>query len=43
MKKGFEEEFNIKLKKGILTDEELDLTEKFERECFSDKKWNHKR
>lgn len=43
MKKGFEEEFSIKLKKGTLTDEEIELTEKFERECFSDKKWNHKR
>jgi len=43
MKKGFEKEFEIKLVKGTLTDEEEDLTNKFERECFSAKDWNHKR
>ena len=43
MKKGFEEEFKVKLVEGTLTDEEEDLTNKFERECFGAKDWNHKR
>ena len=43
MKKGFEEEFNVNLVLGKLTDEELKLTEKFEKELFSSKEWNHKR
>ncbi|KYK26510.1 lipoate--protein ligase [Thermoplasmatales archaeon SG8-52-1] len=43
MKNGFEEEFNIKLVKGTLTDEEIKLTEKFEKEYFGSKEWNHKR
>ena len=34
MKKGFEEEFEIKLVKGTLTDEEEELASEFERECF---------
>jgi lipoate-protein ligase A len=43
MKKGFEEEFNINLSKGYLTEEEKDLTDKFEKEFFSTKEWNHRR
>ncbi len=43
MKKGFEEEFNVRLVSGILTDYELDLADKFEKECFGNKRWNHKR
>jgi lipoate-protein ligase A len=43
MKKGFEEEFNVKLISGSLTDYELGLTEKFEKECFANPSWNHKR
>lgn len=43
MKKGFEEEFEIKLVLGKLTDEEEELASKFERECFAAKDWNHKR
>lgn len=43
MKKGFEEEFKIKLIEGVLTEEEEELANKFERECFSAKDWNHKR
>ena len=43
MKIGFEEEFDINLLKGTLTDEEKDLTEKFEKEFFSTKMWNHRR
>ena len=43
MKIGFEEEFNIKLNPGTLTDEEKDLTDKFEKEFFSTKEWNHRR
>jgi lipoate-protein ligase A len=43
MKNGFEEEFNIKLVKGTLTEEEIKLTEKFKEEYFGSKEWNHKR
>ncbi len=43
MKKGFEEEFNVKLNLGSLTDYELALTEKFEKEYFSNPNWNYKR
>jgi lipoate-protein ligase A len=43
MKKGFEEEFNVKLVKGKLTEEETKLTKHFEKECFGSKEWNHKR
>ena len=32
MKKGFEEEFNVELVEGTLTDEEIDLAKKFEKE-----------
>jgi len=34
MKIGFEEEFNVELVEGTLTKEEIELTKKFERECF---------
>jgi lipoate-protein ligase A len=43
MKKGFEEEFNVRLIPGILTDYELFLTDKFKKECFANPDWNHKR
>lgn len=43
MKKGFEEEFNVKLVEGTLTEEEIKLTKKFEVECFGSKDWNYKR
>ncbi len=43
MKKGFEEEFNVELMEGTLTDEEIDLAKKFEKECFSARDWNHRR
>ncbi len=43
MKKGFEEEFNIDLFEGELTKEEMELTKKFENECFSSYDWNHRR
>jgi len=43
MKKGFEEEFNVKLVQGSLTKEEIKLAAKFEKECFSSKDWNHRR
>jgi len=43
MKKGFEEEFNIDLIHDDLTDEEIKLTDDFEKNCFSLKEWNHKR
>lgn len=43
MKSGFEEEFNIELVEGTLTEEEIELTKKFERECFAAREWNHRR
>jgi len=43
MKKGFEEEFDIELVSGELTDYELELANKFEKECFANSEWNHKR
>lgn len=43
MKKGFEEEFNVKLVSGSLTDYELGLSDKFEKEFFANHSWNHKR
>ena len=43
IKSGFEQEFNIELVKGTLTKEEVELTKKFEDECFSTKDWNHRR
>jgi len=43
MKIGFEKQFSIDLFEGDLTAEEIKLTEKFEKECFSAKEWNHKR
>jgi lipoate-protein ligase A len=43
MKIGFEQEFNVKLIKGSLTDKELELTKNFENECFSNMNWNYKR
>ncbi len=42
MKKGFEEEFNIFLYEGELTENELELTKKFEKERFSSYNWNHR-
>jgi lipoate-protein ligase A len=43
MKRGFEEEFNVNLVKGDLTQEELDLAKNFEKECFSAEEWNYRR
>lgn len=43
MKIGFEEEFNVELVEGILTEEEIKLSKKFEKECFSARDWNHRR
>jgi len=43
MKTGFEEEFGIELVNGSLTNMEIDLTKKFERECFSTNEWNYRR
>jgi len=43
MKTGFEEEFNVELIEDILTEEEIELSRKFEKECFGTKDWNHKR
>lgn len=43
MKKGFEEEFNMELFSGELTDYELELADTFEKECFGNNDWNHKR
>ena len=43
MKKGFEEEFDVKLVTGSLTPWEEDLARKFESECFGNPDWNHKK
>jgi len=43
MKKGFEDEFNVDLLPGDLTEEEIHLADDFEKNCFSLKEWNHKR
>ena len=43
MKKGFEKEFNVTLVEGELTPEEVELTDKYEKEFFSTQEWNHKR
>jgi lipoate---protein ligase len=43
MKKGFEKEFNIELVNGTLNKEEITLAQKFEKECFATKEWNHRR
>lgn len=43
MKIGFEEEFNVELVEGVLTEEEIKLSKKFENECFSTIDWNHRR
>jgi lipoate-protein ligase A len=43
MKLGFEQEFNIELEKGKLTEEEKELTIKFDKECFSTMDWNHRK
>jgi len=43
MKAGFEQEFNVDLVKGTLTEREEELTQKFEEECFSAMDWNNRR
>jgi len=43
MKVGFEKEFNVKLVEGKLSNEEVTLARKFEKECFGAKDWNHRR
>jgi lipoate-protein ligase A len=43
MKTGFEKQFGIKLVEGALLKEEKKLTDKYEKECFLSKEWNHKR
>ncbi len=43
MKIGFEKEFDVELIEETLSEEEKELTSKFEKECFSLKDWNHRR
>jgi lipoate-protein ligase A len=43
LRKGFEEQFNVKFNQGELTEEELELAEFIKKEKFDTKKWNHKR
>jgi lipoate---protein ligase len=43
MKIGFEEEFHVELIEEQLSEEELILAKKFEKECFSAKEWNYRR
>jgi lipoate-protein ligase A len=41
MQTGFEQEFSIELVSDVLTKDEINLTKKFERECFSTNEWNY--
>ena len=43
MKLGFEDEFHVELIEGKLSEDELALAKKFEKECFSTMEWNHRR
>ena len=43
MKQGFEEEFNVELVHGTLTEYETAVAEEFEHNCFSSRDWNHRR
>lgn len=43
MKTGFEEEFNVELVEGDLTEDEIELANKFEKECFGSRDWNYRR
>jgi lipoate-protein ligase A len=43
MKQGFEEEFDVELCEGGLTEEELVLAKRFEQDCFSTEEWNRRR
>jgi len=43
MKMGFEKEFKVNLVKGNLTDEEINLAKKYDREIFLSKQWNYKK
>ena len=43
MKKGFEEEFNVELVEGCLTNVELEDSKSFEKNYFSSYEWNHKK
>jgi lipoate-protein ligase A len=43
MKKGFEDQFNVILSLGQLTEEEIHLAENFESKFFGNPNWNHKR
>ena len=43
LKKGFEEEFDIKFKKGALTREEKKLALQYAQMYFASNEWNHKR
>ncbi len=43
MKRGFEEEFNVELIEGTLSNKERGLAKQFEEESFSTKEWNQRR
>jgi len=43
MKTGFEEEFDVELVEGSLAEDEVELSKKFEKECFGARDWNHRR
>ncbi|MDH7506705.1 MAG: biotin/lipoate A/B protein ligase family protein [Candidatus Thermoplasmatota archaeon] len=43
MKLGFEQEFDVELIDGSLSEKEINLAKKFEKECFSTSKWNFRR
>lgn len=43
LRKGFEEQFNVKLSEGELTEDEFELAEFIKKEKFGTYEWNHKR
>jgi lipoate-protein ligase A len=43
IKIGFEEEFDVELLNGSLTEQEIKDSEKFEQSYFSTREWNHKK
>ena len=43
MKQGFEKTFNVTLEEGVITEDELQLSEGFVKDCFGNDSWNHMR
>jgi len=43
MKQGFEKTFDVTLEDGVLTEDELQLSKGFVKDCFGNDSWNHMR